>query len=82
MQVSPLISSTSPVDSAISSDGRFSYRLWGRLGVVTGSAVGADGSLAPIDGAIGGGVPSVGSNGLAAIWGRVRAESRRREHGA
>lgn len=67
VQVSPLISSTSPIDSAISSDGRFYYQLWGGLGVVTGYAVGEDGSLAPIDGAIGGGLPSVGSQGLAAI---------------
>ena len=54
-------------DSAISADGAWYYQLWSGLGVVIGYAIGADGSLAPIDGGIGGGLPELGCQGIVAI---------------
>ena len=56
-----------PIDSAISPDGAFYYQLWGGLGVVTGYAIGTDGTLAPVDGAIGGGLPQLGTQGIVVI---------------
>lgn len=56
-----------PIDSAISADGAFYYQLWGGLGVVAGYTISADGTLAPIDGAIGGGLPQLGTQGIVVI---------------
>lgn len=56
-----------PIDAAISADGAFYYQLWGGLGVVAGYAIGSNGTLAPIDGAIGGGLPQLGTQGIVVI---------------
>ena len=66
-QVTTVGRGSGAIDSAISPDGAFYYQLWGGLGVVQGYAIGPDGSLAPIDGGIGGGLPQLGSQGIVVI---------------
>ncbi len=66
-QQTTIASGAGASDSAISSDGAWYYQLWSGLGVVIGYAIGSDGTLAPIDGGIGGGLPELGSQGIVAI---------------
>ena len=66
-QATTIASGAGASDSAISADGAWYYQLWSGLGVVIGYAIGADGSLAPIDGGIGGGLPELGCQGIVAI---------------
>lgn len=66
-QATTIASGAGASDSAISDDGAYYYQLWSGLGVVIGYAIGADGSLAPIDGGIGGGLPELGTQGIVAI---------------
>lgn len=66
-QATTLANSSAPIDSAISEDGAYYYQLRGGLGVITGYQIGSDGSLAPIDGANGPGLPQLGAQGIVAI---------------
>ena len=66
-QVTTVGRGSGAIDAAISPDGAFYYQLWGGLGVVAGYAIGSDGTLAPIDGATGGGLPQLGTQGIVVI---------------
>lgn len=66
-QATTLAPRSAPIDSTITPDGRYFYQLWGGLGVVTGYEIGADGTLAPVDGGIGGGLPQLGSQGIVVV---------------
>ncbi|HET9625197.1 MAG TPA: beta-propeller fold lactonase family protein [Kofleriaceae bacterium] len=60
----PRVGTTAPLDSFVTADGRYMYQHFGGLGVIGAFSIGADGSLTPIPGGDGGGLPFVGSQGL------------------
>ncbi|BDP43699.1 hypothetical protein DAETH_36680 (plasmid) [Deinococcus aetherius] len=54
-----------PIDMAVSEDGRFLYQQFGGLGVTAAYRIGEGGSLTPVTGGDGAGLPAPGAQGLA-----------------
>ena len=57
--------SSGPVDNVVSADGEFFYQQFSGLGLVAAYRIEADGGLTPVQGGDGGGLPQLGSEGLA-----------------
>jgi len=57
--------SSGTVDAVVSADGKFFYQQYSGLGVVGAYQTGSSGQLAAIPAGAGGGLPAVGSEGLA-----------------